>query len=260
MGGRRDDGYQDQYQQYGQKRREVPPPTRDEAPRKPSKWGMVSVIFAILTVVLLAVSILLPWYSNENNTGGKDFGVRFGLLNAEVLNDTGSTKLSYSDGTFQYNKNVAWLMKATLGVTVIAVLLAALMIPITFMVGKGKAGRGVGLAFGALVMLFCLIAPVMVLVGMPMANKKDLEGTFCDEETRCVCEGPAPCDSFQGSKDFGDSGMWSWGGDWGWMLAWAAWGFSMVSMASLLGVYSPPKKDRSGMGAQHGAPGGGPRY
>jgi len=218
------------------------------------------MVFALLTVVMLGASIALPWYSDTVNSGGKDYGVRWGLMNAELLNETGAHKISFGDETLKYNGNVAWTMKAALGMLVLAIIFSMLLIPVAMLAGKGKMGRGAGIAMGALAIIFCLLLPVVMMVGMPMANKRDIEGTPCgeDEDSNieyCKCEGPSSCQSFQGSKDLGEGGMWSWGGSWGWMLSWAAWAFSMMSTAALVGVYAP-KKDALAPGSV-ARPGGG---
>ena len=260
MGARHGDDYQPQYQhqQYGTKRKETPPPVKDAPPpAKTSKWGIVSMVFALLTVVMLGASIALPWYSDTVNTGGKDYGVRWGLLNAELLNETGAHKISFGDETLKYNGNVAWTMKAALGMLVLAMIFSLLLIPVAILAGKGKMGRGAGMAMGVLAIIFCLLLPVVMMVGMPMANKRDIEGTPCGEDDKgnieyCKCSGPSSCQSFQGSKDLGDRGMWSWGGSWGWMLSWAAWAFSMMATAALVGVYSPKKDALAPAGAGPG--------
>jgi hypothetical protein len=223
-------------------------------PLTSSKLPMLVIVFAILSIIMMSIALVTPWYeiSTEVDSGWEH---------------TRSITTYYFDGVESDLEKVSWdddqlkdldAIKGVYSTTQIMVILG-LVFGILLLVGAiiAMVGKGNKLAiiFGLLAFIFCLFAPIIFAGMHPGAWKSDWEDLDWE------LEGPGPWDSFMDEDTLEDPGYGvreiktTWGPSTGWYLAFMGIIFAMLGFLLALGLLKAQSKSLATQQAQPHAPG-----
>jgi hypothetical protein len=181
----------------------------------------MAIMFGVVGIVLLFISFILPWWGFYRHTDGEASGFGYGTSISSGIEIQGSGTSFYTGGVTKTVYFVAAIL------IVLALICASLMVT-QLMISMIRYNRKPNLALqlGILALVFCLLAPIIFMIALPMAMRTDAEREA--EEDGEEYEEPDhddPTKSFFGSYE--DEGNFfdgrtirrNWGGDIGWFLS-----------------------------------------
>jgi hypothetical protein len=178
-----------------------PAPARPR-PTKPRIYK-IFIIFAIIVIILLGLSLALPWYT-ESSDGEAYVNYSFGGIedvdDSEVTPWDDISSLEAMKGVY----NLTFIL------TIVSLILVILILIGTIAVLIFDIDKRIIILFSLLAFLFCILSPVVFAALHPGAVETDFKNIFQVEEI--PVEGP--WESFIG--DQGDQG---WGPGIGWYFA-----------------------------------------
>jgi hypothetical protein len=215
-----------------------------------SRKFTIALIFAVIGMVLLLSSFILPWWgqhqiqdSYDVETGDKNYHNEFGY-GIGVTSGLGF----YGGGTTLYGGDyiLPKIYIATTFLIIISIIFLFLLITtiLLFQIDKIKNAK-LPMIFGMMALIFCLIAPIIFMGALPGAMKTDAEKRA--EEDGGKYEEPDhndPTKSFFGNYEEVDEDEYdrdvrklTWGGDIGWIMAFIAFAFILSSTVMVFQGY-----------------------
>jgi hypothetical protein len=193
---------------------------------------ILAIMTAVVGMVLLLVSFILPWWGLHLEIDGSASGGGFGVSISSGISYQGSgTSFYIGDSTPIVYSTAAILIILALIFT--ALMITALMISL---INNYYIRPKLPFQLGVLALVFCLLAPIIFMIALPMAMKADAEekaedsGFEFNEPDR-----DDPTKSFFGSYEE-EGGFYSgeiksnWGGDIGWVLSFISFLFLAISV------------------------------
>ena len=198
-------------------------------PENGDRRKVLAILIAVTGIVLLLVSFILPWWGLHLEMDGSSEG-GFGVSISSGISYQGS-------GTGFYIGGSTSIVYFTAAILIILALICASLMVTTLIISliNNNIKPKLPLQLSVLALVFCLLAPIIFMIALPMAMKADAEkkaedrGVEYDEPDR-----DDPTKSFFGSyEEEGDiySGTTksNWGGDIGWVLSFVSFLFLAIS-------------------------------
>jgi hypothetical protein len=193
----------------------------------------MSILFSVVGIVLLFVSFVLPWWGHYRERDGEASGFGYGISISTGLEIHGSGTSFYTGGVTKTVYFVAAIL------IILALICAALMATNLILDSiRGNIDSNLSMQFGVLALVFCLLAPIMFMITLPMALRTDAEREAEEDgEEYEVPDHDDPTKSFFGSREE-EEGFLSgsrttrinWGGDIGWILSFVSSIFLAISV------------------------------
>jgi hypothetical protein len=214
---------------------------------------ILAIMIAVVGIVLLLVSFILPWWGLHQEMEGIGSIGGFGVSISSGISYRGSgtgfyigtsTSIIYSTAAILI---ILALICASLMVTALTISLinnnikpklpcASLMVTaLTISLINNNIKPKLPFQLGVLALMFCLLAPIIFMIALPMAMKADAEKEAEDQgEEYNEPDGDSPHKSFFGSYEVEGIGHKSyWGGDIGWFLSFISFLFLAISVNML---------------------------
>jgi amino acid transporter len=195
---------------------------------------MLVIVFALLAVIMMGISMVLPWYTITTEVGGKkvmELSSSFSGLTADDGNETESKGWGEKPIDELYD-NQAGVFTIAMIMTILGLVFAILLLIGAVMAKKGK-GKKLAVIFGLLAFLFCLLAPILLMAMHPGAVAQDYKDNYKTDP-----EGKGPHDSFFGSEEAFGFKI-SWGGGVGWIMAMIGFIFALLGFILALKLPKP---------------------
>lgn len=197
----------------------------------------MTIMFAVVGIVLLFVSFVLPWWGFYRYIDGEASGFGYGISISSGIEIGGGGTSFYTGGVTKTVYFVAAML------IILSLVCASLMVTnLIIDLIRGNINSNLSMQFGVLALVFCLIAPIMFMIALPMAMRTDAEREA--EEDGDEYEEPDhddPTKSFFGSHEEVDSSFFdtrttrrNWGGDIGWFLSFVSSVFLAISVIMLM--------------------------
>jgi hypothetical protein len=178
---------------------------------------MIVLIFAIICIIMLVISLALPWYSVKSKSGNAETLLTFGGIESS---NNGDSSTSWDKTPYDNLKN---LYQATQVLVILSLVIGILFLVGTILAMMGKSNR-FALIFGLLTIIVCLLAPIIFLAIHPGAVKDDM-GTQTGGDVH---------ESFIGSDD-----TYSWGPGLGWIFCIIAFIFALIGFVLAFRLPTP---------------------
>jgi preprotein translocase subunit SecG/multisubunit Na+/H+ antiporter MnhG subunit len=221
----------------------MPPPPMPPPPAaaKKSKLPLLVTIFAVLGVVFMGMSLIMPWYSvkyDMSGVGTSEGTYSFSGVDTKVDITMAGQKISSSNHTAWGDMNNVDKTKSLYGTTQLLVILGLVMCILLLVGGvmlmKGPEKKMLVTIFGVLALVFTLLAPVVLMAMHPGAVKEDTKSASGTDPT-----GNGPFASFTGSTDSTLMGKMTWGPAIGWIMALLGFIFALLGFVLVLLVKKP---------------------
>ncbi len=217
------------------------------------KKAMIGAVMAIIAVILIGISLIMPWYGINAKTEAMgqsaEVNMDFYLDHAGMKNPlTGEYEThSYSEGNTTSNmKNV---FQTTQMLDIVGLVLVLVGFIGAIMLAMGKMKKNIAVILVLLGFIFALIAPMYLMTALPPAMKDDMGGSTSTMFSSKIG------DSFFGSDSHSISGASmtvSWGGSTGWFMALIA---AVLMILALIFVFlSKPEEPMPMMMPEEAAP------
>jgi len=220
------------------------PPTM--MPPKKSKMPLLIVIFAVLGLVLVGISLAMPWYSYKIEYSGGE--IASGKVEQLYTFSGADSKFDMTmlGQTISSTNHTAWSdmknvdkTKGVYQLTMVMVILALVMLILLLVGGimlmKGPEKKMLAVIFGVLAFVFALIGPVMFMAMLPGATNDDMKDASSGI-TNSTSDGPHK--SFTGSTD-SSLGKLSWGPGIGWIMGLMGFIFALLGFILVIMVKKP---------------------
>jgi hypothetical protein len=187
----------------------------------------LAIMIAVMGIVLLMVSFILPWWGLHQEREGTGSIGGFGVSISSGISYQGS-------GTgFYIGTSTSIVYSAAAILIILALICSSLMVTaLIISLISNNIKPKLPLQLGVLALVFCLLAPIIFMIALPMAMKADAEKEAEDQgEEYNEPDGDAPTKSFFGSYEVEGIGFKSyWGGDIGWFLSFISFLFLAISV------------------------------
>jgi hypothetical protein len=212
---------------------------------KKSKVPLLIVVFAVLGLVLVGISLAMPWYSNNYEISGGEFGSGKTEASLTFSGADIKTEMTIMGASISATNHTAWsdmknsdkvhgVFQLTMIMVIVALVMLILLLVGGVMLMKGPEKKMLAVIFGALAFVFALIGPVMFMAMLPGAMKEDLKsGSNGIEPTT-----DGPHKSFTGSTD-SSFGKQTWGPAIGWIMGLMGFIFALLGFILALMVKKP---------------------
>ena len=211
-------------------------------PGNSDKKKVMALMFAVIGIVLLIVSLMLPWWGvhtkvEDTSEYGYSYESGGGVSIASGFGYSGGGTSMYS-GDF----STPLIFGVTTMFMILALLFASLMTVyiIISLFGKNIKPK-LPTILGILAIIFCILAPTIFMIALPGAMQADAKKRAEDNGGEYVePDHDDPTKSFFGEyKDDSDEEIekMNWGGDIGWILSLIAFTMLLISV-----VFVIPKK------------------
>jgi hypothetical protein len=200
---------------------------------------ILALMIGVVGIVLLLVSFILPWWGLNIEIEGTTSGGGFGASISSGISFQGSGTSFYIGGVTK----VVYIVAAIL--IILALICASLMVTslMISLVHNNKIIPSLSRQFGVLALVFCLLAPIMFMITLPMAMRSDAEREADDNYEEPDRDDPTK--SFFGSYEEEGSSFFgarttksNWGGDIGWILSFVSSLFLAISV-----ILTRPRKE-----------------
>ena len=215
-------------------------------PANNDKKKVLALMFAVIGIVLLMVSLMLPWWGvhyerdSESKGGNNDYHSESGggiSVTSGLAYGVGRTSL-YS-GSF----STPIVFGVTAMFLILALIFSSLMITAILLSWFGKLRKAkLPMIFGILAIIFCLLAPIVFMAALPSAMKTDAEKNA--ENSGGDYEAPDhddPTKSFFGNYEDTEEDEYdidktkqNWGGDIGWILSFVSFAMLLISVVMVI--------------------------
>jgi hypothetical protein len=202
-----------------------------------------AILYAVVGIVLLMASFVLPWWGLYSESESRRLDPDEPIWHSETgFGVSISSGISYQGGgTSLYNlghvTSVVYSITAML--MVLALIFASLMIAglmLDFVQRKIKSR--LPMMFGVFAVFFCLLAPIVFMIALPIALEADArEEAERDGDEYEEPEHDDPTKSFFGTFEDEDDDGWRvtsqtrrWGGDIGWVLSFVSAVFFIIAV------------------------------
>jgi hypothetical protein len=187
----------------------------------------LAIMIAVMGIVLLMVSFILPWWGLHQEREGIGSIGGFGVSISSGISYQGS-------GTGFYIGTSTSIVYSTAAILIILALICSSLMVTALIISliNDNIKPKLPLRLGALALVFCLLAPIIFMIALPIAMKADAEKKAEDQgEEYNEPDGDAPTKSFFGSYEVEGIGVKSnWGGDIGWFLSFVSFLFFAISV------------------------------
>ncbi len=175
------------------------------------------VIFAILSLIFMGISLILPWYHDILEVEDESLKMEYSFEGINGKDSVSGLEISFSwDDEFAENYKATRNVYNTSRLIVIVGLILGIFLLIGAIIALLKRGKKAAMIFGLLAFIVCLLAPIIFMLWHPGALAED----FPPDEDSEVPEGPNK--TFIGSREIealGATGKEYWGPSTGWYLA-----------------------------------------
>ncbi|UCE38384.1 MAG: hypothetical protein JSW00_03925 [Thermoplasmata archaeon] len=192
---------------------------------------ILAIMITVMGIVLLMVSFILPWWGLHLEMDGSASGGGFGVSISSGISYQGSGTGFYIGSSTSIVYSVAAVL------IILALICASLMVTalIISLINNNMKPK-FPLQLGVLAMVFCLLAPIIFMIALPMSMKADAEKEAEDSGNEYVePDRDDPTKSFFGSYE--EEGVFhtgttksNWGGDIGWVLSFISFLFLAISV------------------------------
>jgi hypothetical protein len=192
---------------------------------------IMAIMFAVIGTVLLMVSFVLPWWGLHVEIEGSSSGGGFGVSISSGISYQGS-------GTSFYIGDSTPIVYSTAALLIILALICSSLMVTALIISliNNNIKPDLIQRLGVLAIVFCLFAPIIFMIALPIAMKADAEknaedgGYEYDEPDH-----DDPTKSFFGSYEeeggfFSGTTKSNWGGDIGWVLSFISFIFLVISV------------------------------
>jgi multisubunit Na+/H+ antiporter MnhG subunit len=198
---------------------------------------MLVIVFALLAVIMMGISMALPWYVVSTELAGEkaETTYSFSGISMDIGNGTESRGWGEEPLDELYD-NQAGVYTIAMIMTILGLVFAILLLIGAIMAKKGK-GKKLAVIFGLLAFIFCLLAPILFMAMHPGAVAQDYKDNSGAEP-----EGKGPHDSFMGEEKqefFNMEIKYSWGGGAGWFMAVIGFIFALLGFILALKLPKP---------------------
>jgi hypothetical protein len=202
----------------------------------------LAIMIAVVGIVLLLVSFILPWWGLHLEIEGSSSGGGFGVSISSGISYQASGTSFYIGGSTPIVYSAAAIL------IILALICASLMVTaLIISLINNNIKPKLPLQLGVLALVFCLLAPIIFMIALPMAMKADAEkraedGGYEYNEP----DHDDPTKSFFGNYEeeggFSITTKSNWGGDIGWVLSFISFLFLAISINMIRPrkVASPP--------------------
>lgn len=185
------------------------------------KKAAVGTVLVIIALVMMGISIVMPWYMNEfkMSSGGVSMtsGMNYYLdhlelesgLAASIDPENATNEIPYDDEEAK-DLNFVKTFRMVQNLIILGIVGCVIGIIGAILVASGKMKRSVGAVLVLIAVILCLIAPLYLMVSLPSAFEDDGMIMTSDEAT-----------NFFGSEKSTEEGITTehnWGGTIGWFL------------------------------------------
>lgn len=203
-------------------------------PGNDDRKKILAIMIAIVGIVLLMVSFVLPWWGLHQETEGSASGGGFGVSISSGISYQGS-------GTSLYIGDSTSIVYSAAAILIILALISSSLMVTALIISLINNNIKPKLPFklGVLAIVFCLLAPIVFMIALPIAMRADAEKKA--EDSGSEYNEPDHDDStksFFGSYEE-EGGFYSgttkinWGGDIGWILSFISFLFLAISVYML---------------------------
>jgi hypothetical protein len=194
-----------------------------------------------MALVLLGVSLMVPWYSVTVDWVNGNSVHEYTLQEYRHDGMDSDETISYSDDEFD-DPNVAQVYNNTLYLTITAFILTIILMIFILLIGLKKTGMvKLGVILGILAFIFSLAAPIYLMGALPAAYTEEYK-----ESEATVNPKTKQMDSFFGEENINVAGTdydRVWGGATGWYLAIVAFVFTLLASIILMVIIIKPDKE-----------------
>jgi PKD repeat protein len=199
---------------------------------------IIVLIFAILSIIMMGISLTQPWYQNNVEAEGEKLETEYSFEGIKGKDSVSGLEISLS-----WDDELAESFKTTRNVyntsrlIVIAGFILGIFLLIGAIVALFKKGKKAAIIFGLLAFIVCLLAPIIFMLWHPGALAEDIYSGTEDSE---VTDGPNK--TFIGSREIealGVSGKEYWGPAIGWYLAVAGAIFALLGFIFAIAIPKP---------------------
>ncbi len=200
-------------------------------PGNDDRKKILAIMIAVIGIVLLLVSFILPWWGLHLEMEGTVSGGGFGVSISSGISYQGS-------GTSFYIGDSTPIVYSAAAILIILALICASLMVTALIISliNNNIKPKLSLQLGVLALVFCLLAPIIFMIALPMAMKADAEkraedGGYEYNEP----DHDDPTKSFFGSYEeegsfFSGTTRSNWGGDIGWILSFISFLFLAISV------------------------------
>jgi PKD repeat protein len=203
---------------------------------KISITAIVVLLLAIVSIVLMALSLFMPWYVMSRDIGDESFSAKYSFDEVEIDDPFNEVTISSSwdsetleDYEAQRDMFIKTQYLVYLG------LIMGIFLLIGAIIATMKKSKKIAVLFGFLAFIFCLLGPVIFMYWHPGAYAEDF-GIDIEEQ-----EIEGPYSTFMGTikqEYLGSESEITWGPGNGWYLAV---GGAIVALIGLLVALAIPK-------------------
>ena len=211
---------------------------------KISVTAIIVLLLAIISIILMALSLFMPWYVFSRDIGDESYTATYSFNEVDINDPISDVTISGSwdseelkeyeekyDIGFEAQKDVFnKIQYLVFGGLVLGILLI-----IGALIALFKKIKVIAIIFGLLAFIICLLAPVIFMYWHPGAYAEDFRTNLEDQEIE------GPYSTFMGTitqESAGDELQMTWGPGNGWYLAV---GGAIVALVGLLVAVAIPK-------------------
>ena len=196
----------------------MPPPVEQK-----SKLPMLIAVFAVLGVVFMGMSLIMPWYNVKSSMLGVDVEANYDFQG--VTSKAGGMSVSQKWSDAKGVDKTKGVYSLTQIMVILGLVMCVLLLIGGLMLRKGPGKKSLAMVFGVLALVFAMLGPVLFMVQHPGAVKSD-SGT--------AVTGKGPWDSFTGSEN-----NVTWGPGIGWIMGLLGFIFALLGFILVLRVKKP---------------------
>ena len=211
------------------------------------KKAMIGAVMAIIAVILIGISLVMPWYVVSAKTEGMgqsaESNMDFYLDHAGMKNPLTGEYETHSYSEDNTTSNVKNTFQTTQMLDIVGLVLVLVGFIGALMLAMGKMKKNIAIILVLLGFIFALIAPMYLMTSLPPAIKADSGGYA-----------PKMGDSFFGSESENLGGVSmtiSWGGGMGWFMALIA---AVLMILALIFVFLSKPEEPMPMMPEEAAP------
>ncbi len=201
------------------------------------KKAMIGVVMAIIAVILIGISLAMPWYGINSKTEAMgqsaEYNIDFYLDHVGAKNPMTGEYETHSYSESNATSNIKNTFQTTQILDIVGLVLVLVGFIGALMLAMGKMKKNIAIILVLLGFIFALIAPMYLMTSLPPAIKADSGGYA-----------PKIGDSFFGSESEnlgGVSATVSWGGSTGWFMALIA---AILMIIALIFVFLSKPEER----------------
>jgi len=151
------------------------------------------MIFAIIIIVLMAISLGVPWYRVEYKSSSDGYGsgstsIEYSLTEFRIESGDSSASIEYTSSTFDHSENFKAIHYGTLAIGLVALIFVIFALVFTVLSVFKGFGSKLLFIFALIAVIMCFVAPIIYAVGLPEASYADCKKQESDYGGDCKKE------------------------------------------------------------------------